>query len=279
MLNSKDLLPYISVVSPAYRCSKVIEELYARLVYIFKNLNIENYEILFVNDNSPENDWQVIKKIAQNDSKVKGINLSRNFGQHYAITAGLAHASGDYIVVMDCDLQDKPEEIPNLLKKIQEGYDSVLARRANRQDRFFKKIISKFFYWVLSYLTETKQDAAIGNYGIYSRKAVQATILMKDTIRYFPAMIKWVGFKITTIDVVHAEREIGKSSYSLRKLLNLALDVMLSFSEKPIKLAMKLGIIVSGLSIMFAIITLIKYSMGYVLMPGWASLIISIWIL
>ncbi len=279
MINSQGLLPYISVVTPSYRCSEVIEELYARLIDTFKKLNIESYEIIIVNDNSPECDWQVIKKIASINNKVIGINLSRNFGQHYAITAGLAHASGDYVVVMDCDLQDKPEEIPNLINKIQEGFDSVLARRSNRQDGFFKKNFSKIFYWGLSYLTETKQDATIGNFGIYSKKVVQAILLMKDNIRYFPTMVKWVGFNISTIDVEHAEREKGKSSYSIRKLINLALDVMLSFSEKPLKLTVKLGLIVSGLALLFAVFNLVKYSMGYVLMPGWTSLIISIWFL
>lgn len=149
-----------------------------------------SFELILVDDNSTDNSWNIIVEMGKKDKRVKGIKLSRNFGQHKAITAGLAKASGKWIVVMDCDLQDQPEEIPKLYAKAREGYDVVLGRRTNRQDGFFERIFSKLFYRVLGYLTDTKQDSTIGNFGIYKQKVIEAVLSMDDNLRYFPAMVK-----------------------------------------------------------------------------------------
>ncbi len=273
-----DKYPNISIAIPTYKCNDCILELYKRLKEIFEKNNID-HEIIFINDASPQNDWEAIKQIAEEDKRVKGINLSRNFGQHYAITAGLSQASGEWIVVMDCDLQDKPEEIINLYNKAKEGYDIVLAKRIKRKDKFIKKIFSKIFYNILGYLTNTKQDSSIANFGIYHKNVIKAVCNMHDSIRYFPAMIKWVGFKHTTIYVKHGEREIGKTSYSFKKLIDLSLDIMLAFSDKPLRLTAKFGLLVSLTSVVFAIYNLIKYLKGEIEVLGWSSLIISIWFL
>lgn len=270
--------PVFSVVIPLYRCSKAIPELSRRLVTSISAFD-KNFEIIYINDASPEDDWNMVLAEAKKDSRIKGINFSRNFGQHYAITAGLQHASGEWIVVMDGDLQDQPEEIPGLFKKAQEGFDIVLARRAERQDSFIKKQSSKWFYKILAYLTDTEQNAEIANFGIYNRKVIDAIISMKDKTRYFPTMVKWVGFKRTEISVNHAQRKDGNSGYSFKALINLAINTILSFSDKPLRLTVKLGVSISALAFMLAAITLFRALTGHITVSGYSSMIISIWFL
>jgi len=276
--SNNNLSPFLSVVTPVYGCRTSLYELYYRLKETLETIN-SNFEIIMVNDDSPDKAWDAILELAKKDNRIKGINLSRNFGQHYAITAGLEHAQGEWVVVMDCDLQDQPEEIIKLYNKALEGLEIVLGKRENRQDNFFKKTFSKWFYKVLSYLTGTKQDASIANFGIYHKKVISAICSMEDNLRYFPTMVKWVGFKSTTIFVEHAERSKGKSTYSYRKLINLSLDVMLAFSDKPLKLTVKFGLIISFFSIIFGIYNLIKFINGDIIVLGWISLILSIWFL
>lgn len=268
----------ISVVIPAYKCEKCIDELYSRLTAVLEKI-CGSFEIIFVNDASPENDWEIISSLSEKDKRVIGINFSRNFGQHTAITAGLDASVGEWVVVMDCDLQDQPEEIEKLYSKAKKGYDIVYARRAKRKDGFLKKLSSKLFYKVLSYLTEVEQDETVGNFGIYSRQAVEAVKKLKETMRYFPVMIRWVGFKSTTVSVKHSANKDRRSSYNFRRLFSLALDVMLATSNKPLKLVVKLGLIISAGSFAFAVYLLIKALSGDFLVQGWPSMIVSIWFL
>jgi len=177
---------------------------------------------------------------------------------------------------MDCDLQDQPEEISKLINKANEGYDIVLARRAERNDSFFKKMGSKLFYKVFSYLTDTKQDSAVANFGIYSKKAIDAIKSMGDYHRVSPILIQWVGFNRCFIDVEHATRLNGKSTYTTIKLLRLAFDMIISFSDKLMRLGMKLGVIISVFSLILSIYYLISYLLGNILVPGYASLVVLI---
>lgn len=268
----------ISIIVPIYRCSQTISELSRRLVDSITKVN-EQFEIIYINDASPENDWERVVEDTKKDNRIKGINLSRNFGQHYAITAGLQHASGEWIVVMDGDLQDQPEEIPALYKKAKEGFDIVLARRIHRKDSFLKRQSSRWFYMLLAYLTDTEQNAEIANFGIYNRKVIDAILSMNDKTRYFPTMVKWVGFKRTEISVNHAHRQDGKSGYSLKALINLALNTILSFSDKPLRLTVKLGVSISVLSFILAAIILFRALTGHITVIGYSSIIISIWFL
>ena len=268
----------ISIVSPVYRAENIIPLLVERIEKSVINIT-SDYEIILVEDCGPDNSWSVIEQIAKENKKVIGLQLSRNFGQHYAITAGLDHASGDWIVVMDCDLQDQPEEIPNLYNKAKEGYDVVLAERHERQDTFLKRLSSSLFYTVLSYLTGVKQDRSVANFGIYSKKAIYAVCSMRESIRYFPTMVNWVGFKKTKVKVEHSSRYEGKTSYNLRKLLNLSLDIILAYSDKPVRLTVKAGVFISLLSIFAAIYTLILWISGSITVLGYTSLILSIWFL
>jgi polyisoprenyl-phosphate glycosyltransferase len=275
-MTTTTLTPHISVVSPVYRAEKIIPELVRRIDDSISKITT-NYEIILVEDCGPDNSWTAIEAVAKKNPRVKGFKLSRNFGQHYAISCGLDHAKGDWVVVMDCDLQDQPEEIYKLYQKTKEGYDVVLAQRIERQDSILKRFFSKAFYGILGYLTGSKMDESVANFGIYNQKVIQALTLMRESIRYFPTMVKWVGFNQTAIPIEHAERSEGKSSYNFKRLLNLALDIILAYSDKPIRLMIKFGLIISLASFVMGLVFLIRYLIGEVTVQGYTSLIISIW--
>ncbi|MCD4740915.1 MAG: glycosyltransferase family 2 protein [Desulfobacteraceae bacterium] len=268
----------ISVVVPVYSCRECLYDLVERLNITLSSI-VKDWEIILVNDACPQGSWEEIKNISDSNAKVIGINLSRNFGQHYAITAGLDHTKGEWVVVMDCDLQDKPEEISKLYAKTQEGYDIVYAQRVERKDTFCKKISSKIFYSILGYLSDTKQDSTIANFGVYNKKAIKAILDMGDYIRYFPTMSQWVGFNKTTMLVEHSSRKNGKSSYSFKKLFDLALNNMITFSDKPLRLTIKAGLLMVVLSILIGSYYFFKHIHGDIYVLGYASLIISIWFL
>lgn len=268
----------LSIVSPVYRAELVLEELVDRISKSIP-LDFTSHEIILVDDYSPDNSWSKVVEISRKSKNVKGFKLSRNFGQHYAITAGLNQVTGDYIVVLDCDLQDQPEEIEKLFKKAKEGFDVVLARRYNRQDSFFKKIVSKLFYKTLGYLTGSKQDETVANFGIYSKKVIQQVINLQEKIKYFPTMVKWVGFPTAYVNVEHASRSEGKSNYNLKKLLNLALDIILSYSDKPLRLIIKFGLTIAFVSFLMVIYVVYSKITGQLNVSGYASLLSSIWFL
>lgn len=270
--------PDVSVVSPVYLASGLVPELVRQLRGVLSGTK-SSYEIILVDDCSPDESWAEIQKASAAYPEVRGIKLSRNFGQHYAISAGLSRARGMRVVVMDCDLQDKPSEIPKLLAKAGEGYDVVLARRANRRDAWLKRTSSRMFYGVLGWLIGVKQDPTVANFGVYSSKVIAAINSMPETIRYFPTMVRWVGFRMTTVDVEHAGRETGKTSYSFKKLLNLALDICLAYSDKPLRIVVGTGFVVSLIGFCFAAYTVFLSIEGKIVVLGYASLIVSLWIL
>ena len=268
----------ISVISPIYNAALHLDDFVNELEkYILPITN--DYEIVLVDDFSPDNSWKHIESICTTHPKVKGIKLSRNFGQHYAITAGLDSAFGEWIIVMDCDFQDAPSEIPNLYNKTKEGFDVVLARRINRKDGFVKKLFSKLFWKTLGWLTGTNIDHTVANFGIYNKKVIQAVCSLRESIRFFPSMILWVGFSKTTLDVKHQERQTGTSGYNFSRMFKLALDVMLAYSDKPIRLVIKMGFFISLFTLLIGLYYLYLNITHQILVPGYTSLIISIWFL
>lgn len=270
--------PLISIVSPVYRAETLIDQLVDRIIVEVKKIT-SDFEIILVEDGSPDKSWDSIVRNTKKDQRIRGIKLSRNFGQHYAITAGLDKAKGEWVVVMDCDLQDQPEEIYKLYNKALEGFDTVLASRASRKDSFMKKLSSKIFYSTLGYLTGSEQDPTVANFGIYNRKVIETICSLRESIRYFPTMVKWVGFKITTIEVEHAPREEGETTYNFKRLINLALDIILAYSDKPIRLVIKFGLLVALMSIIMIAFNLYLYFAGEIEVLGYPTLIISIWFL
>lgn len=268
----------LSIVSPVYKAEKIIPLLVDRIEKSVSKIT-DDYEIILVEDGSPDNSWKGIEAIAKTNSKIKGIKLSRNFGQHPAIMAGLSQAKGDWIVVMDCDLQDQPEEIEKLYNKALEGFDVVFAKRNNRQDDFFKKITSKMFSSIFNYLAGTKFDNQIANFGIYNRKVIDSVLNIGDYIKSFPLFVYFTGFKSTAIIVEHAARESGTTSYTFSKLISLAFNTIISYSNKPLKIFVKFGMLISLLSIIGGIVNLTLYFEGKIKVSGYSSIIISIWFL
>lgn len=261
----------ISVVIPVYGCRNALNELYSRLTDSVKKIT-NDYEIIFVNDNCPQNSIQIINDICKRDEKVIGIELSKNFGQMKAILAGLEYSSGDWVVVMDCDLQDRPEEIINLYNKAQEGYDVVFARRKQRKDSFGKVMISNIFYKIYSIATDIKYDPTLCNFSICNRIVVDNYCKMKEQHRAYVMYIQWLGFKQATIDVIHDERKEGKSSYNFKKRLKMASDIIFSQSDKLLRLIVSMGFLITLISLIVVIAIIVNYFTNNV-EPGWSSMI------
>ena len=268
----------ISIVSPVYRAEKILPILISEINLVMERIG-EDYEIILVDDRSPDNSWEVMKVLSSQNPKIKSIRLSRNFGQHSAIFAGLTKTKGDWVVVMDCDMQDQPKEIAKLHKKALEGYDIVLGQRENRKDKFLKKLSSKLFYKVFNYLSGANFDNNVANFGIYHQKTIKSILDMKDYVKFFSLFINWIGFKSVSIPIEHGEREEGKSTYSVGRLFKQAFNVIISFSDKPLRLFINFGLSISILSFVLGIYYLYLSITHKITQPGFSSLILSIWFL
>lgn len=265
----------ISIVSPVYLAENILEKLVLQLKETLSK-TVSTFEIILVDDCSPDDSWNKMKKLKQNHSELVLVKLSRNFGQHAAIMAGLSHAQGNWVVVMDCDLQDQPKEIIKLYEKTKDGFDVVLAKREKRKDSFLKKHTSKLFYIIFNYFSGISVDNEIANFGIYNKKVIKDVLAIGDKIAFFPLFINWVGYKKTAINVEHSERIEGKSSYSYLKLFKLAFDTIISFSDRPLRLFLNFGILVSTLSFIAAIYVFFQAIYNKIEVMGYASIFISI---
>lgn len=268
--------PLISVVIPVYKAEKMLDELYRRLSLALETVT-SNFEIVLVEDCGGDRSWEVIERLAATDPRVHGLQFSRNFGQHYGITAGLDHCRGDWVVVMDCDLQDQPEEIPRLYAKAQEGFDVVLALRGPRKDPLLKRIMSWLFYRLFSYLADLDVDGDSGNFRIMSRRVVHNFTRMREQLRFFGGHVQWMGFPTSAIQIQHSERFEGKSTYTFRKLLNLATDTIIAYSDKPLRLAVRAGLGMATVSFIFGSYILGRAFWHGSAIPGWSSLIVSLY--
>ncbi len=268
--------PHISVVIPVYKAENCLDELYKRLV---DNLVVitSDFEIILVEDCGGDSSWPKILELARKDVRVLGLQFSRNFGQHYGITAGLDHCRGDWVVVMDCDLQDRPEEIARLYAKAQEGFDVVLARRGIRQDAWIKKIASHAFYKIFSYLADIDYDGSNGNFRIISRKVVQNICKMREQLRFFGGLVQWTGFPTASIEVEHSARHAGDSTYTFSKLWKLASETIIAYSDKPLRLAIRLGFLMSVFAFCYGTYILAHALLYGSTVIGWNSLIVSIY--
>ncbi len=268
----------ISIVSPVYRAEKILETLVSEIEKVMLKIN-QDYEIILVDDRSPDHSWEVMKSISSKNPKVKSYRLSRNFGQHPCIFAGLSKAKGEWVVVMDCDMQDQPKEIEKLWEKSKEGYDVVLAKRAVRKDSFLKKLSSSLFYKTFNYFAGIEINGEVANFGLYKQKVILSAREINDYIKFFPLFINWAGYNSVAIPVEHQSREEGKSSYSISKLFSLAFNSIISFSDKPLKIFVGFGSMISILSVLVGIFYFYKYITHQISAPGFSSLILSIWFL
>lgn len=268
----------ISVVSPVFRREDCVAELVRRTLAALCELTSQ-FELILVDDGSPDASWTVIQEAHKRDPHhVRGLRLSRNFGQHNAIAAGLLASRGEWVVVMDCDLQDQPEDIAKLYHHAKNGFEVVHGRRKDRQDSPIKRGLSRAFFRVLGYLTESKLDPSVGNFSICHRRVVDAVNSLQDRIRWYPDLVRWVGFRSAAVDITH-RRASGHSTYSLRRLVHFAVDIFLTCSDKPLRLTVKAGVFISTLSVLGGVYVVIRAMRGEVGIVGWSSLIVSIWFL
>jgi len=240
--STEDIL--ISVVVPVYQAEGTLRELIERLRRALTAIT-PHYEIVLVDDRSPDESWPVILDLAQRHPGIVAVRLSRNFGQHYAISAGLDMARGRWTVLMDCDLQDQPEHIGLLLKRAQDGFDIVLARRVARQDPLSKRLMSAGYHKVFALLSGYALDPSVGAFQIMDRKVVDAFRRMREAHRLVGGMIEWLGFSTAYVDVQHAARREGRSSYRFRTRMQVALDGAISFSNRPLYFSVLLGAAIS----------------------------------
>ena len=263
----------ISVVSPVYGCGAALPELVRRLRETLERIT-RDYEIILVNDGSPDDAWEVIVQLASEDSRIKGISLSRNFGQHPAVLCGLHHVRGEVTVIIDCDLQEDPEYIPLLYAKYQEGYEIVYTLRTKRVHGFIRNLLAKCFYMIYNYLTDNPHSKVVGTHStlmLASRKVVNSFLNIKDVRFQYLLIFKWLGFRSTYIEIGYRKRKFGKSSYSFAKMFNVAMDGILFHSDKLLRLNILLGIslsIIAILALLYIVIT--YYISGYA--KGWASI-------
>jgi dolichol-phosphate mannosyltransferase len=271
----------LSIVSPVFGCAGSLEALYRGVADSADVIGAgRDIEIIFVNDGSPDTSWEVIQRLAIRDPRVRGLRLSRNFGQHAAIIAGLEASCGEWVVVMDCDLQDPPATIPRLYREaVDSGSEIVFALRENRKDSVMKRLSSWAFFKLLSWLTGVRQDGRSANFGVFHRSVIDAVCSMPERQKAFPLMVRWAGFRVRYVPVEHAARAEGKSSYTIRKLLRFAIDIALSYSDKPLRMVAGTGIAFAIVAVLIALYSVIQWIEGNVTVAGFTSLMASIWLL
>jgi glycosyltransferase involved in cell wall biosynthesis len=233
--------PDLSVVIPVYGCAGCLRPLHTRLVAALGSIS-PAFEIVLVDDRSPDGAWEVMKEIGERDPRVRVMRLSRNFGQHAAITAGLTRSRGRWTVVMDCDLEEPPEEIPRLYLKAQEGYDIVRAARLDRKVHPARRAISRAYRYVF---LESERATEYGTLSILSRKVVDAFLSLRERDREYQLMLDWLGFTHATIPFMHEKRGESKTSYTLRRLLKVAFDGMFFRTTVLLRLIVLLGFLVA----------------------------------
>ncbi|MFH2139920.1 MAG: glycosyltransferase family 2 protein [Pseudomonadota bacterium] len=268
------LSPSISVVVPVYGCIGCLDQLCLQLEESLATIT-SRFEIILVDDRSPDNAWSKITVLQAAYPSVKGIRLSRNFGQHIAITAGLAAARGDYAVVMDCDLQDPPTLIPALYGKLQEGYDMTLAKRIERSHSPFRLIAARAYFKLMSKLTDEKVDGSYGSFSMLSRKVIDGFLKFEEKERHYLFILRWLGFRIGSVDYVHQARHAGRSSYTLIRLLRHAVDGMLFQASVLLRWIVGLGFLFA-LSGMATAVYLAWRGIFHGALPGWTSLAVLI---
>ncbi|NWF98310.1 MAG: glycosyltransferase family 2 protein [Nitrospirae bacterium] len=277
-----NIIPEFSIVIPVYNEQENIPELYKRLTEVMdklcasRKLSADYYEIIMVDDGSTDDSWNIIKNLHHNDRRVKGINFSRNFGHHIAITAGLDYVKGRTVILMDGDLQDPPEEIPKLYERFQEGFDLVYGIRQKRNDSLFKILTSKLFWWILRKFSGVEMPKDQTMLRILSKRLVESVRQMRESARFVHGIMAWVGFNSTNVEIRHNPRNKGKSKYNLPKMFKLAFHAVTSFSAIPLKLASYLGFMSSFLSFMIGLYFLYKKLFLNIPVPGYASIIVSV---
>jgi len=265
---------FLSVVVPMYNEEEVIEVTYRRLKAVLDKLG-ETYEILFVNDGSRDHTSKIVRGLCEADPNVKLVEFSRNFGHQIAVTAGMDHASGRTVVLIDADLQDPPELIADMVAKWRQGYDVVYGKRLERKgESWFKKTTAAAFYRLLRSMTSVNIPLDTGDFRLMDRKVCDALTSMRERSRFIRGMVSWAGFKQTSVDYVREERFAGETKYPLKKMIRLSLDAMTSFSTKPLKIASILGFVLSAAGFVYLLFVLYQRLFTDTTIQGWTSMIV-----
>ena len=268
----------ISWVIPCFNEADVIEVTIKRIKEVIaKSNSIYKHEIIFIDDGSTDQTKYIIKSIASKDSRIKLLVLSRNFGHQAALQAGLNFAYGNAVIIIDADLQDPPEIANKMIKLWEEGYEVIYGKRESRRsESVFKRISAKFFYKLMRYLSDFDIPLDTGDFRLIDRRIVNALKLMPEKSRYIRGLISWTGFRQTYIAYERDERFAGKTKYSLRKMINLALDGLTSFSKTPLRFATYFGLIAAFVSTLGILYVLLVRFLTSTWVPGWATVTLAI---
>jgi len=262
--------PSFSVVVPVYQCVGCLEALCERLEFALSEL-ASKFEIILVDDRSRDDSWKKIVELRRFHPSVFGVRLSRNFGQHRAILAGMEEAQGDIVVVMDCDLQDPPEKIAALYEKFQQGYEIVVGRRISRSHSYFRVKAASLFFGLLNRISDQKYDGSFGSFAMLSRKALNEFLRFRERDRHFQLILSWIGFERGTVDYEHQPREAGQSSYTLGRLLRHAADGIFFQSTGFLRWVVGLGLIYAVGGLLLALFLSVRAMFDNV-PTGWTSL-------
>jgi dolichol-phosphate mannosyltransferase len=270
--------PDISVVVPVYGCRDCLEALVDTIRKAFEGMSLK-WECVFVDDRGPDDPWPLIEELAGRDARVRGLRLARNHGQHLAIWAGFAEARGDWVAVIDCDLQDDPAVIPRLHEAaIAHGVEAMIVDRGSWSDSAFRRAASSMFYRFVHVLAGVRINN-IGNFGLYSRRMIDTLLMFGEQEVFLPIMVSLTGLKTAQLQVDRGQRAAGESSYSFGRLLRLAIAIIIRFSDRPLKLSVIVGLAFSGLAALISVILVIGWLAGVFTVQGWTSTILSMWFL
>ncbi|THF77533.1 glycosyltransferase family 2 protein [Cohnella fermenti] len=265
---------FLSVVIPMYNEEEVIETTFRRLTEALAPIG-ETYELVFVNDGSRDNTAKLVRRIGEGDKRVKMLDFSRNFGHQIAVTAGMDYASGRVVVLIDADLQDPPELIPEMIAKWREGYDVIYGQRVVRKgESLFKKLTAAVFYRLLRSMTSVSIPVDTGDFRLMDRKVCDALSSMREQSRFIRGMVSWAGFRQTALEYVREERFAGETKYPLRKMVRLSLDAITSFSTKPLKIAGILGFVMSAVGFIYLLVVIYQRLFTDTTLQGWTSMIV-----
>ena len=268
----------VSIVIPMYNEQEVAEKCYEKIIDTLKRIEEKyDYEIIFINDGSKDKTLEILRNIAQKNKKAKIISFSRNFGHQSAVTAGLKKVTGDAVVIIDADLQDPPELIPEMLNLWEKGNDIIYVKRKLRKgESKFKLLTASMFYKTLNALSDVEIPKNTGDFRLVDKNVVDVINLLPEHNKFLRGLFSWVGFKQIPLEYVREERYAGKTKYPLKKMLKLAQDGIFSFSIKPLKIVGAMGIISVVISIIILVYAILSYAFNWNnLTAGWTSLMVT----
>jgi glycosyltransferase involved in cell wall biosynthesis len=269
-------LPLLSIVVPVFNEAEGIQRFNETLTGVLQKIEPLSYEVIYVDDGSSDDSLAQLHQLALQNTRIKIIKFSRNFGHQIALTAGLDYAFGDAVVFIDSDLQDPPELIPQLVEKWQEGFDVVYARRLKREGESAMKLLTaKWFYRLLGKISQVDIPSDVGDYRLISRRVADRLRLLRETDRYIRGLVSWIGFPQTSVSYDRNERIAGATKYPLHKMIKFAFDGITSFSDAPLRLATWLGYCSASIAFLYLLFVLVQKLLGYTV-HGWATIMVTL---